>query len=225
MKIFQLFSKVWTDILSLPKSFYVNFKLFPFKIAIKFPIWVSCNTQLGRLYKNTVKIEAPIKPKMIRFGCEGMNVPGNTKGSVSIEKGADIVFKGYASFARGTVVRVDGQVVFGNYFSVNSCSFISCSDQMNFGDDVLIGWHVHIRDTDGHTIVDEHKNEKPRKKPINIGNHVWIGAFAHVLRGVNIPDDCVVAYRSTVLHSFEESGCIIGGYPAKVIKRNSNWKK
>ena len=31
---------------SLPKTIYVNFRLFPFKTAIKLPIWVTYNTKV-----------------------------------------------------------------------------------------------------------------------------------------------------------------------------------
>lgn len=226
MSIFRKIINLINDLPALPKSLYVNLKAFPLKDALKLPLWVAPQTKLGTITKGCIRIEAPLRRKMIRFGFQGVSgIPGNSKGYLAIEKTAQITFKQYAFFAEGSTLRVDGSIYFGNNFSINNCSYISCSHTMHFGDNVLIGWHVHIRDTDGHTVIDSNGTPKPCKKPITIGNHVWIGAFSHILRGVVIPDNSIVAYRSTVLHSFEESNCVIGGYPAKVIQKDINWKE
>ena len=35
--------------------------------------------------------------------------------------------------------------------------------------------------------------------------------------------DCVLAYNSCTMTNFNETNCIIGGYPAKILRRNINW--
>lgn len=58
-----------------------------------------------------------------------------------------------------------------------------------------------------------------------IGKHVWIGAFAHFLKGSSIPDNCVASYRSLVTREFTNENVIIGGTPAKEIKEIVVWEK
>lgn len=54
--------------------------------------------------------------------------------------------------------------------------------------------------------------------PCEIGNDVWIGCNAVVCRGVHIGDGAVVAAGSVVTKDVE-SYTIVGGVPAKILKR------
>ncbi len=54
---------------------------------------------------------------------------------------------------------------------------------------------------------------------IYIGNDVWIGKNVIILPGVNIDDGCIVAAGTVVTKGYYEPYSIIGGVPAKVIKR------
>lgn len=57
-----------------------------------------------------------------------------------------------------------------------------------------------------------------------IGDDVWIAQRVTLIKGAQIPSNCVVGACSLVNKKFEEEGCIIAGNPAKVIKRNIRWK-
>lgn len=54
--------------------------------------------------------------------------------------------------------------------------------------------------------------------PIHIGKNVWIGANATVLHGVTIGDGAVVAAGAVATKDVEPN-TIVGGVPAKLIKR------
>ena len=91
---------------------------------------------------------------------------------------------------------------------------------MKFGKDVLLGWNINIRDSDGHKII-ETSNKKIINN-INIGNHVWICSNVDILKGTQIGDNCIIGYRSLVCGLKCEDGKLIAGVPAKIIKNDVN---
>lgn len=92
------------------------------------------------------------------------------------------------------------------------------------GNDCMFAYDIEVRTGDSHSIID--KNTKTRlNKAANvvIGNHVWVTAHCELLKGISIADNCVVATGSIVTKSFESPNCIIGGNPAKILKKDINW--
>ena len=55
------------------------------------------------------------------------------------------------------------------------------------------------------------------RRPVTIGNHVWIGAGVQIMPGVTLGDYCVVAANSFVNRSFDPF-TIIGGTPARILR-------
>lgn len=58
---------------------------------------------------------------------------------------------------------------------------------------------------------------------IVIGDNCFIGNRSIVLYGVTIPNNTIVAAGSVVTKSIKEEGCIVGGNPAKVIGKVSDF--
>ena len=61
---------------------------------------------------------------------------------------------------------------------------------------------------------------------MKIGNHVWVGARAVILKNTIIPDNCIVGFSSVVSSKTfigEKGHCIAAGNPAKIIKRDISW--
>lgn len=63
-----------------------------------------------------------------------------------------------------------------------------------------------------------------KNKPIKIGSHSWLGYGVKVLSGVNIGDYVIVGAGAVVTKDVE-SYCVVGGVPAKVIKKRNPIKK
>ena len=97
---------------------------------------------------------------------------------------------------------------------------ISCHDSINIGKNVAIAAEVIIRDSDNHEIS---YNGYEKTKPIVIGNHVWIGMRAMILKGVTIGDGAIIAAGSVVTKDVPANS-LVGGVPAKIIKENIEWK-
>ena len=214
------------ELFSIPKSFIICWKLFGFKKALICPIFISNRVKCMGIKRGKVLIDAKeIQRGMINIGLGGsIGISERKESYFIIGATGIIVFKGTAGFSKGCSLRVDGKLTVGNNFSINKNSFISCASEVSIGNNVLIGWNVNIRDSDGHKVY--HGDiQKPSLKPVGIGNHVWIASEVDILKGVVIPDDCIIGYRSCVTKSFDESHCLLSGYPAKILKHDISWKK
>lgn len=209
--------------LSFPKTLYFNIRTLPFKVALKLPIFVYFDVKLGELHKGIINIDAPLRPFMIKFGVGGVDGIDSMKSQLWLQKGS-VVFKGQASFAKGCSIRNNGNLSFGDNFGAGKNCFISCTDSISFGNDIMMAWGGTIRDSDGHTIC---YGGIPQlsSKPVSIGNHVWLAANTTILKGVTIMDNCVVAYGSLVTKTIEEEGILMGGVPAKKLRDNISWIK
>jgi len=85
---------------------------------------------------------------------------------------------------------------------------------------------VEIRTTDAHSLVDRKTGQRlNRPASIVIGDHVWIGVGALISKGSRIAEDSVVGAKSFVNKSFEESGIVLAGTPAIIIRRGVTWNR
>ena len=97
---------------------------------------------------------------------------------------------------------------------------LSCFYRIEIGESVAISENVTIRDSDNHQIIG---SQKPMTEAVKIGNNVWIGLNVTILKGVIIGDGSIIAAGSVVTKSVPEN-TLVGGVPAKVIKKNVVWK-
>lgn len=225
----RLLKKITRLCLSMPKTIYFNFYVFPFKTAIKLPILVDFRTKLDELHQDTVTLTANVQFGMIKIGW-GNGSLGNECNRYNywgIKKDCKVIFNGTAHFAKGVSLRADngGKIFFGNQFTSNQNFFCASNTMITFGDNVVLGWNIHVRDGDGHVIFNQKNDVINANKPISIGNKVWLASYASILKGVIIQDNSIVAFGSIVTKSFQEANIIIGGIPATIVKRNINWEK
>ena len=109
-------------------------------------------------------------------------------------------------------------VKLGNYSSLNSGAWISNDTEM--GDHVMLGPNVMIISAShNHELLDIPMREQgaPKRKPVKIGNDVWIGARSIILRGVMVGDQAIVAAGSVVTKDVPACS-IVGGSPARLIR-------
>ena len=89
----------------------------------------------------------------------------------------------------------------------------------------MLSYDIEIRNTDSHKIYDKNTNERINEgSSINIGNHVWLGMRAVILKGVNIGHNSIVAAGSIVTKDVK-ANTIVSGNPAKQIKENVYWTR
>ena len=59
-------------------------------------------------------------------------------------------------------------------------------------------------------------------KSIRIGNHVWIAAYATILKGVCVGDGSVIGTHALVTKDVPNR-VVAAGVPAKVLQENIEW--
>jgi acetyltransferase-like isoleucine patch superfamily enzyme len=96
----------------------------------------------------------------------------------------------------------------------NGC-YIQGMGGIELGDYTIVAPGVGII-SGNHNIYDYREHEVSKVK---IGSYCWIGMNAVVLPGVILGDHTIVAAGAVVNKSFEDGYCVLGGVPAKVIKK------
>lgn len=100
---------------------------------------------------------------------------------------------------------------------INSNCKIRCHREISIGQYCAISHDFTVMDSDAHSL-----NGHTYRKPVHIGNHVWVGTRVTILKGVTIGDGAVLAAGSVVVHDIPKR-CLAAGIPAKVIKENVTW--
>ena len=139
----------------------------------------------------------------------------------SLGKNSSFTINGCFSISSGSDIRVydNGELILnGGYCNVGSQ--IVCFKKITIGKGCAIGREVLIQDTDAHEFLN---STNPMTEEISIGEHVWIGFRAMILKGVTIGDGAVVAAGSIVTKDIPAK-CLVGGVPAKVIRENVEWR-
>jgi len=105
----------------------------------------------------------------------------------------------------------------GDHTYVNRRTEIVARREVVIGAHCAISWDVVIADSDEHW-----QNDVEMVQPIHIGDHVWIGARAIVLKGVTIGDGAIVGAGSVVTRDVP-AGTLVAGAPARVIREGVEW--
>ncbi len=139
------------------------------------------------------------------------------KGALRIEKGNSVVFYG------AEIHVFDGGVLtFRGDASINQHVQIICMDSITIGDDVMIARDVVIRDNDGgHEVL---AAGYQKTAPVVIGNHVWIGQGATIMKGVTIGDGAVIGACAWVVRDVKPKTLVLGD-PARAVRKDIEWKR
>jgi carbonic anhydrase/acetyltransferase-like protein (isoleucine patch superfamily) len=89
-------------------------------------------------------------------------------------------------------------------------------EAIEIGANCLVGPGARILDADFHGIGPDERHDAGRRGAVRIGDNVWIGVGAIILKGVGIGRDAVVGAGSVVVRSVP-AGAVVLGNPAKVL--------
>lgn len=150
------------------------------------------------------------------------------RGSIVFEKGSQLDNSPYSPFPHGpcrlTILKTApgkvGKITVGEGTTLSGTCIVSY-DSVTLGKNILFGPEVVIMDGDGHPadrrLPDNAENKAKCTAPVKIGDNVWIGLGATILKGVTIGDYAVVATHAVVVKDVP-AHAVVAGNPAKVIK-------
>ena len=113
----------------------------------------------------------------------------------------------------------NAKLAIGNSTYINEGANIAVKHNISIGKECAISNDVSIMDSDFHSTL----NCDQKETGIIIGNHVWIGEGAIILKNVTIGDNCIIGAKTVVTKDIP-SGCVVVGNPMKIMKTNMNWK-
>ncbi len=94
------------------------------------------------------------------------------------------------------------------------------------GNDCLLSFDLSFRTADPHLIYDAQTGKRLNySKSIYVGDHVWIGQSALLLKGTQIHSGCIVGSMALLSNKKLPHQTSWGGNPAKQLRENVFWKR
>lgn len=211
--------------LNLFKTAYVNFRVFPLKAAIHFPVFVYGRVCFEGLHRGCIKLTSGHIPHSVHLG----------GGFYTLVYGRSDLYRSYfcfegtlvcgkhVHFHNGSVISISKKAVLTieDNVRINRRSLIHCRKSIFIGKNCRFGWDCQIMDTNFHFIL--HNNRIANiTKPVFIGHNSWLTNGVSVLKGSYLPAYSIVASKSLVNKDFSEYGekCLFGGIPARFLSKD-----
>lgn len=228
MNIFRRCITKLTNIFSINiwKTIYLNFRIFPFKIAIKFPLKIYYNVEFVGVRRGCIQFHPGTKIRRFMVSIGDMPFPMySTKGTYTYIRispkgkmllGQNILIRNGVNL----VVGRKGCISLGNDVLINQRTLIYSNYSVIIKDTVNISWNVQIMDSDHHFVYNESDSSvKYFSSPIIIGQNSWIGNHVIICKGSKIPPRSILACGSLFNKDFSDittEGNLFIGRPAKL---------
>ncbi len=208
---------------NLFKTIWFNFKMLPFKQAVKLPFFIYGRMTM-RSTKGTIVLDigGQVHPGMVKVGKNDYYIATsvqrtiwNIRGTLVIQGNTRFMMGSYLLIADHATLTIGGdEQIFGTNVR------ILCFDRITLGKNVRMAWDIQIMDSSFHYIeMLEKENRVPQlTEPMSIGDNIWVGNRTTISKGAQLAPWTVVASNSLVNKDFSgcEPYCLLAGAPAKV---------
>lgn len=119
-----------------------------------------------------------------------------------------------------------GKITIGANVGMSS-PVLSSRASITLGDRVNLGGNVRIYDHDFHSLDPDYRRSPAldqanvQSEPVVVGDDVFVGANAIILKGVHIGSGCIIGAGSVVTLRDIPSGAVVAGNPARIIRQTS----
>jgi acetyltransferase-like isoleucine patch superfamily enzyme len=140
--------------------------------------------------------------------------------TLEIASGGRVELGRWSWLGQGCKIRChEGVVSIGAKTVLGQECTISAYQHVTIGRECVIADRVMLIDFD-HGMVEVERPIRLQgiyKRDVHVGNNVWIGYGACILRGVTVGDNAVIGTNAVVTHDVP-ANAIVGGVPARVIR-------
>lgn len=213
---------LWLWRLNWIKTIWINFALLPLNQAVKFPIWVYGPLRLGSL-KGQLQFEVPLQSGLIGIG-QHYESRRRHAGIAQFTLLGKYIVKGRNFFGIDTEVYIGPQatLTMGNYARLNSNGRLFCYESIYIGHYVACGFESVVTDSNFHALITNDGEKSTVIKPIYIADYNYIGHRVSVMPGTMTAPHTTISSLSLTNKDYRSEGShlLLGGVPAKVIRRS-----
>ena len=160
-----------------------------------------------------------LTPAGYRWRTDGMVFFG-PRLQIQIARGASVHFGRFVWVGHGSKIRChEGSVRIGAKTVIGQECTISAYRSIRIGEQCVIADRAMFIDFD-HKVVDVEapiRRQGIYMRDVVVGNNVWIGYNAQVLRGVTIGDNAIIGANSVVTRDIP-ANAVAAGTPARVVR-------
>jgi acetyltransferase-like isoleucine patch superfamily enzyme len=133
----------------------------------------------------------------------------------------EVKLRGSTVHIRGNncILKIGKGTSFGGIRIVNAGE----NNAISIGQNCLFADYIELWASDTHTITNDNNEKINPEKPITIGDRVWVGSHAIILKGVTINNDSVIGMGTLVTKDVPPF-TISAGSPNRTIKEGISWK-
>src|SRR3954449_5527848 len=146
---------------------------------------------------------------------------------LQVGKQAQLELGRWSWIGHGTKIRAhEGLVSIGAKTVMGQECTISSFQHVKIGRECVIADRVMFIDFD-HGVVEVDRPIRLQgiyKRDVNVGNNVWIGYGACILRGVTVGDNAIIGTNAVVTKDVP-ANAVVGGVPAKIIRMRPTPKR
>ena len=216
--IYHFLQLIWR--LNVIKTLYFNFKVLPFRVAAKVPIFIYGKTYIWDI-SGSVCLPDKVSTGMIKIGYKWFDLWPVGFLPTQIQNRGKLVFDGNVIISGGTNINVQHQkgiLKFGNYVCVGGGTIIKCLDHIEIGEGTRITGNCSVMDCNMHFVKNIDTGVVANyKAPIFIGKNCWINYGTVVGKGAVIPNYSISSRNAFISKDFSEYGenLFLVGSPCK----------
>jgi acetyltransferase-like isoleucine patch superfamily enzyme len=142
------------------------------------------------------------------------------KVTIEIGEKASVRLGRWTWIGKGTKIRChEGEVRIGAKTVMGEECTISAYQHVSIGEQCIVADRVMLIDFD-HNVAEVERPIRHQgiyKRDVRVGNNVWIGYGAQILRGVTVGDNSIIG-ASAVVNKDVPANAVVGGVPAEIIR-------
>ena len=130
-----------------------------------------------------------------------------------------------ARFMGPCIITMEGNATLhiGENAGIRGVNFLLRGANLDVGKLCMFSNNIYLRNTDSHKVISLEDNQIMNpSKDIRLGEHVWIGQNATILKGVTVGDNAIIAMGAVVTKDVPANS-IAAGNPSRIVKTGITW--